>query len=59
MNETMNVKEVADYLHVHTDTIYSMVRKKELPHFRVRSRIFFEKNTIDRWIMNQSTMNAV
>lgn len=30
---TMTVQEVAEYLGVHHDTIYTMVREKEIPHF--------------------------
>ena len=59
MTETMDVKECAEYLHVHPDTIYTMVRQKELPHFRVRSRIFFTKYRVDQWIANQDTMTAI
>ncbi|WP_088033469.1 helix-turn-helix domain-containing protein [Evansella clarkii] len=54
--QTMTVKEVADYIGVHTDTIYTMVREKQIPHLRVRARIFFSKETIDNWIKNQATM---
>lgn len=50
---TLDVKDAADYLQVSTDTIYDMVRKKEIPHFRVRRRIFFSKNTLDEWISQQ------
>ncbi|MGY4689304.1 helix-turn-helix domain-containing protein [Salibacterium sp. K-3] len=54
----MDVKEAAEYLSVHPDTIYNMVQAKEIPHFRVRKRIFFSKETIDDWIRNQSTMEV-
>lgn len=52
---TLTVQEVADYLGVHQDTIYSMVQQKQIPHFRVRRRIFFSKGTVDTWISNQET----
>ncbi|WP_158738668.1 helix-turn-helix domain-containing protein [Alteribacillus sp. YIM 98480] len=55
----MDVKEVSEYLRTSTDTIYDMVRKKEIPHFRVRRRIFFHKEKIDNWVMNQPTMDAI
>ncbi|MEH7490866.1 helix-turn-helix domain-containing protein [Neobacillus niacini] len=54
--KTLTVQEVADYLGVHQDTIYTMVRQKQIPHFRVRRRIFFNQNTIDAWIEKQETM---
>lgn len=49
----MTVIEVADYLGVCKDTIYTMVRTNEIPHFRLRRRIFFSKETIDAWIKEQ------
>lgn len=51
----MNVIEVADYLGVCKDTIYTMVRTDEIPHFRLRRRIFFSQETIDSWIKEQES----
>jgi excisionase family DNA binding protein len=47
---TLTVQDVAEYLGVHQDTIYNMVRQKEIPHFRVRRRILFTIESIDAWI---------
>ncbi|MBS4172082.1 helix-turn-helix domain-containing protein [Bacillus sp. FJAT-49736] len=52
---TMTVREVADYLGVHSDTVYTMVRLKQIPHFRVRRRILFSLESINAWIKNQET----
>lgn len=49
MKKTLTVLEVAEYLGVHQDTIYTMVRKDEIPHFRVRRRILFDIESIDNW----------
>ncbi|MGC8230977.1 helix-turn-helix domain-containing protein [Pseudobacillus badius] len=51
--QTMTVQEAADYLGVSTDTIYNMIREKEIPHFRVRRRIFFTRSAINEWIREQ------
>ncbi|WP_313430887.1 helix-turn-helix domain-containing protein [Siminovitchia terrae] len=56
---TLTAKEVARYLGVCEDTIYTMVRKKEIPHFRIRRRIFFLKEKIDEWIREQATNQAI
>jgi excisionase family DNA binding protein len=53
--QTMSVKEVAEYLCVSKETIYNMVKKKEIPHFKIRSRIFFSIDIIDNWIQEQQT----
>ncbi|MCC3358966.1 helix-turn-helix domain-containing protein [Bacillus sp. REN16] len=50
---TLTVEDVAQYLGVHRDIIYTMVRQKEIPHFRVRRRIFSSLETIEQWIREQ------
>lgn len=52
---TFTVQETAEYLGVCEDTIYTMVKKREIPHFRVRRRIFFLKEKVDEWIREQAT----
>jgi excisionase family DNA binding protein len=47
---TLTVQDVAEYLGVHQDTIYTMVREKQIPHFKVRRRILFTVESIDAWI---------
>ncbi len=49
----MTVKDLSDYIGVHKDTIYTMVRQKEIPHFKIRRRIFFSQEAIDIWIREQ------
>jgi excisionase family DNA binding protein len=59
---TLTVQDVAEYLGVHQDTIYNMVRQKEIPHFRVRRRILFTIESIDAWIRqseSEITMEAM
>lgn len=55
---TLNVQQAAEYLGVHKDTIYTMVRQKEIPHFRVRRLIFFSREAIDAWIREQEINNV-
>lgn len=47
--ESMSVKTAAQYLGVSAWTVYDMVRKSEIPHMRVRSRVLFQKNSLDKW----------
>lgn len=51
--ERFTTKEVAEYLGVSLDSIYRMVREKEIPHFRIRRTILFSKKAIDEWIEQQ------
>jgi excisionase family DNA binding protein len=46
----MTVGEVAAYLKIHPMTIYRLVRRKEMPCFRVGSELRFTKVDIDEWI---------
>jgi excisionase family DNA binding protein len=48
--EIMTVNEVAAYLHVHPTTVYKMMKRKELPGFRIGSDWRFHRTDILRWI---------
>jgi len=58
MNEVFNVKEVAEYLHCSQSTIRKLLKKKQIPSFRIAYRIFFKKDLIDLWISNQCIQNC-
>ncbi len=47
---TLTVKEVSELLGVGTATIYTMVRLGEIPHKKVRGRILFHRETVERWL---------
>lgn len=46
---TLTVREVAEMLGISTTTVYTMVREEELPHFKVRGKILFNKEKIIQW----------
>lgn len=56
--KTITAQEAADYIGVHIDTVYTMVRQKEIPHVRVRRRILFNRDTIDAWMREQESNNC-
>ncbi len=45
--EIFNVKEVANYLNCSVSSIRSLVRNKEIPHFRIGSKLNFNKEAVD------------
>lgn len=47
---TVTVREIATYLNVSVDKVYEMVRRKEIPHFKIGRRILFKLDVIDEWI---------
>ncbi|MFD2614468.1 helix-turn-helix domain-containing protein [Paenibacillus gansuensis] len=46
---TMDVSEAATYTGICVDTLYTMAREKQIPHIRLRGRVFFRKESIDNW----------
>ena len=50
----MTVLEVAELLSVSTRTVYSMVSEKQIPHFRARGKILFNRELIEAWTRQES-----
>lgn len=48
--KTITAQEAANYLGVHVDTVYTMVRQRQIPNIRVRRRILFSVETLDYWM---------
>jgi len=49
MAPVLTVQNVAVYLHVHPSTIYRLLKKRQLPAFRVGGDWRFNRESIDRW----------
>ena len=47
---TLSVVEVAELIGVSTATVYVMVRNNEIPHKKLRGRIIFHNETIEKWL---------
>ena len=45
----LTLDDVADYLRVHPSTIYRLLKKKQLPAFKVGRDWRFNQESIDRW----------
>jgi excisionase family DNA binding protein len=45
-----NVRELAKYLSVSESTIRKLIREKKIPHFRIYSKILFDKEQVDKWL---------
>jgi len=50
----MTVKELSDYLRVHPSTIYKLLRRGELPGFRIGTDWRFNAEVIDRWCLERN-----
>lgn len=53
-NDIMTLREVAEYLRVHRSTLYRMMRRRQLPAFRVNSYWRFSRREINRWVAEHS-----
>ena len=49
----MTVRELADYLRVHPSTIYRLLKQKRIPAFKFGREWRFNRETIDRWRLEQ------
>jgi excisionase family DNA binding protein len=49
MLDVMTVKELADYLRVNPTTVYRLLRRRQLPGFRVGSEWRFNRAAIEQW----------
>ncbi len=57
MIKILSVIELSEMLGVSPDTVYAMVREKQVPYIRVRRRILFYMDTIVDWLENQTNAN--
>jgi excisionase family DNA binding protein len=52
--KVITVGELAGYLRVHRSTVYRLLKKQQLPGFKIGSDWRFNLEAIDRWRMQQS-----
>jgi len=51
--KVMTVNELAEYLRVHRSTIYRLLKKGQLPGFKIGSDWRFNVEVIDEWRLQQ------
>lgn len=52
-SQIMTPKEAAKYLGLHLITIYRLIKKGELPSFKIGGQWRFKKDLLDSWIANR------
>jgi len=52
--KVMTVKELCDYLRIHQSTVYRLLKRRQLPGFKVGSDWRFSLDTIDQWRLEQT-----
>jgi excisionase family DNA binding protein len=51
--KVMTVNELSDYLRVHRSTIYRLLKKGQIPGFKIGSDWRFNVEAIDQWRLQQ------
>ena len=51
--KVMTVREVSVYLRVHPTTIYRLLKKNQIPAFKIGSDWRFHIRSIDRWCLQK------
>jgi excisionase family DNA binding protein len=54
----MTMREVSAYLHVHPNTIYRLVRRHQIPGFRIGYDWRFDIETIDTWRLRRGKLGG-
>jgi excisionase family DNA binding protein len=49
----LTVSEVSKYLHVSQVTVYRLLRRNDIPAFRIGKKWRFNLEDLDRWIENK------
>jgi excisionase family DNA binding protein len=47
--QVLTLDDVAEYLRVHPSTIYRLLKKKQLPAFKLGRDWRFNRESLDRW----------
>jgi excisionase family DNA binding protein len=58
-DEVMTVPTLAEFLHCDPSTIYRLLKKKQIPAFKIGSDYRFFRPAIDEWIARQYDTNSL
>ena len=50
----MNVKQVAEYLHLNEKKIYSLVNEERIPATKITGKWLFPRELVDRWMLDSA-----
>ncbi len=52
-SQIMTAPEVAKYLKVHPSTLYKLLRKGQIPFFKIGSDYRFDRDAIEKWMRDR------
>ncbi|PFM82707.1 hypothetical protein COJ46_02550 [Bacillus sp. AFS077874] len=50
---TMSIREVSEYTGIGQTTLYQLAREGKIPHKRVKSKVIFLREVIDKWLRDE------
>ena len=54
--KVITISELSEYLRVHRSTLYRLLKKQQLPGFKIGSDWRFNVEAIDQWRMQQGAV---
>ena len=58
MDDLLTAEELARHLKVHHATIYRLLKKHEIPAFRIRGKWRFNRQVIDQWVKEREAIDG-
>ena len=58
MNSSLNAIEVAQMLNITKNTVYEMIKRGELPSYKVGRKIRIDKSDVENYIYNQKNSSS-
>ena len=53
MDELWDIRRVSQYLGIKRSTLYAMIERKEIPHYRIGRLARFRQAEIDAWLLTK------
>ena len=53
MDELWDIRRVSQYLGIKKSTLYAMIERKEIPHYRIGRLARFRQAEIDAWLLTK------
>ena len=50
----LDIKQLSKFLNVSISLIRKLIRGNEIPYIKIGTKLLFQKNEINKWLLNQS-----
>lgn len=49
-NDLLSIKQAAEFLNLSVPTLYGYVHRLEIPHSKIKKRLYFSKKDLNEWV---------